>query len=313
MTAEQELEQQAREFARLEIGEKENPQRVFHVVAGAMHTLCAAILRAEERRVPPARIYELVAPARETHSGSPLFHRFQTWPRGYPGDFETIEYLFNGVNHAQPCTVPWFIEHYALHSTCTQQHRNKMAWQAGKVLQTCLRRHEPRILSVACSTSRDLRSVQRLLSGAAPRIWLNDADPEALSCSRTHLEGAGCQLEAIPGNAFRSVRKFEEGAPYDLILAGGLFDYLSERQIVWLLQRLFPLLALRGELCFTNVAGPSPHRVWLQHMANWSLIERNEPDLEKMIEESSPSSPKRVTIERDNTGLTCLAQVSLAE
>jgi hypothetical protein len=45
--------------------------------------------------VPPGRILQLVARAREVHARSPFVRRLQSWPRGYPGDFETVEYLLS--------------------------------------------------------------------------------------------------------------------------------------------------------------------------------------------------------------------------
>ena len=40
------------------------------------------------------------APARLIHGKSPFIRRAQIWPRGYPGDFETIEYLVHPINRA---------------------------------------------------------------------------------------------------------------------------------------------------------------------------------------------------------------------
>jgi extracellular factor (EF) 3-hydroxypalmitic acid methyl ester biosynthesis protein len=312
MTPEQDLEHGVDELTSIAIGRNEDPRKVYHRVAAAMHTLCAAILHAEEQQVDPERIKEMAAPARDLHSCSPFVSRLQTWPRGYAGDFETIEYLCEAANRAEPLTMPWFIESCALHSACAQQHRNKLAWQASKVLQTCLRRREARILSVACGGSRDLRMIQRPLASSAPSVWLNDSDADALTCSREHLMDSGCHFEAVPGIVFRSLRKLEEGAPYDLILTGGLFDYLSERQIVWLLQKLSALLAPGGELCFTNIAGGNPDRVWLEYMANWTLIQRDEPDIERLVQESGLQDSTHLRIERDQTGLTHLVEVALA-
>jgi extracellular factor (EF) 3-hydroxypalmitic acid methyl ester biosynthesis protein len=312
MTPEQELEDAVSPFDRMAVGENENPEKIYHRVAAAMHSLCAAILRAEESHVEKEHIRALVEPARDFHACSPLVRRFQTWPRGYAGDYETIEYLCEAVNHAEPLTVPWFIEQAALRSGCAQQHRSKIAWQATKVLQTCLQRREARILSVACGGSRHLRMVQHSIAGSVPQLWLNDVDAEALDYSRTRLTPSGCQLETIPGNVFRSVRKLEAGAPYDLILLGGLFDYLNERRGAWLLSQLSSLLTRGGKLCFTNIATGNPDRVWLEYVAGWSLIERDEKNLQSLVQESQVPGVADLSIERDPTGLTCLTELALA-
>jgi len=285
--------------------------KVYHRVAALLHTLGAAILRAEEHRVDKARIQALVEPIRDLHASSPLVHRFQTWPRGYAGDYETIEYLCDGVNRAEPLTVGWFIEQYALNSGYAQQHRGKIAWQAGKALQTCLQRREARILSVACGGSRHLGMIQHSIAGSVPRLWLNDVDAEALNFSCNRLSASGCRPETIPGNVFRSVRKLENGAPYDMILLGGLFDYLSERQGAWLLSQLSSLLGRGGRLCFTNIGKGNPDRVWMEYIAGWSLIERDEDNLQSLVQESQVEGAG-LHIERDATGLTCLTELALA-
>jgi extracellular factor (EF) 3-hydroxypalmitic acid methyl ester biosynthesis protein len=54
----------------------------------------------------------------------------QSWPRGYPGDYETIEYLCECAIKAPPGTIEYFIDQYAVTCNMSQQHRNKLTWQA---------------------------------------------------------------------------------------------------------------------------------------------------------------------------------------
>ena len=70
---------------------------------------------------------------------SPLVHRLQAWPRGYAGDFETVEWLCDARNRAQIGTVPWAIEQCSLQSPLAQQHRNKVGLQARAILSTLVR------------------------------------------------------------------------------------------------------------------------------------------------------------------------------
>ena len=63
-------------------------------------------------------------------------HRLQAWPRGYPGDFETVEWLCDARNRAEPGTVPWALEQCSLQSPLAQQHRNKVGLQGRAILAT---------------------------------------------------------------------------------------------------------------------------------------------------------------------------------
>jgi hypothetical protein len=52
--------------------------------------LGAEIARAEHAGLARAEIREMVAPVREIFARSPFVRRAQVWPRGYPGDFDTL-------------------------------------------------------------------------------------------------------------------------------------------------------------------------------------------------------------------------------
>ena len=87
------------------------------------------------------------------------FHRAGAkWPRGYPGDFETIEYLCAAENRSLPQTVQHALEELALRSSISGQHRNKVAFQAKAILAACRRTNgRGRILSIGCGGCRDIR------------------------------------------------------------------------------------------------------------------------------------------------------------
>jgi extracellular factor (EF) 3-hydroxypalmitic acid methyl ester biosynthesis protein len=266
---------------------------------------------AEKAGYGRAAIEGALEPVWELQSKSPFFYRIQTWPRGYPGDFETIEYICEGTNKSRPGTVEYFIEQHLLTCGITQQHRNKVAWQASKILETCLGSNEERrVLSVACGGSRDLRSIQSFLEAAPAQFFLNDMDADALVHSvksLPHLEG---KLHPVPGNAFSAVRTFKARGPFDLIIAGGLFDYLSERQIGWLLDKLAKCLKIGGRICFTNFAVGNPYRPWMDYLTRWRIIERSEADFVALIRGLNPSISMEVDISRDQTDLTYLIELT---
>ena len=73
---------------------------------GALYyRLGADIARAEHSGLTREQIREMVAPVREIFARSPVVRRAQVWPRGYPGDFKTIEQLVSQANRAP--RAPW--------------------------------------------------------------------------------------------------------------------------------------------------------------------------------------------------------------
>lgn len=94
-----------------------------------------AVTRIETLVWASDRIKNALAPCRRIFAESVFMKRCQVWPRGYAGDFETIEYLAGAVNGSKPGTIAWHFEQILLESPVTQQHRNKLtcqeSWNSG--------------------------------------------------------------------------------------------------------------------------------------------------------------------------------------
>src|SRR5262245_40784826 len=87
--------------------------RRYNEILAAVHGLCAAVMSEELAGTQRADVVRQLEPVRAICSRSPFISRLQHWPRGYPGDFETIEYLWRGRNTAADRTS-YDLEHYAL-------------------------------------------------------------------------------------------------------------------------------------------------------------------------------------------------------
>jgi extracellular factor (EF) 3-hydroxypalmitic acid methyl ester biosynthesis protein len=244
---------------------------------------------------------------RAIHARSPFVHRLQTWPRGYAGDFETVEYICNAVNRAPFGSVAYFCEQYSLTRGIAQQHRNKVQLQAARILQTIGRNPlQSRILSIACGSCPDLRSVPHL-DALAGEVWINDSDDAALDFAQSHLSGLGTRLHRVHGNALEMARSIDER--FDLVLAGGLFDYLPRAVAVRLIRSVARrLLAPGGVFFFTNIAAGNPYRPLIEHFGDWFLIERSEEEMLAMCD-AAGLRREQVTISRESTGLTLIVEV----
>ncbi|WP_328982045.1 hypothetical protein [Streptomyces mirabilis] len=155
------------------------------------------------------------------------------------------------------------------------------------------------------------------------------ARPDALRYALTHLPPATrAQTAAAPGNVLRTAAHLAaDHGPFDLVLAGGLFDYLEERfaraLIRTTLSRLprLPRLPRLSRLCrpggtfyFSNIATPNPYAALMTHIGRWNLVERTPADIEADVRAAAP--PGTVTgldITADATGLTLFATVRRAD
>ena len=290
-------------LAGLEAHTPGDPAIAFHRVIASIHDICAALSDAEAAGCPHEQLRMAARAAREIHGASPFVRRLQEWPRGYPGDFETIEWLCRAMNGAAQGTFGAALESYALTSAIAQQHRNKVQFQADCIRDTILRRPDCRVLSIACGSSPDIRAVAPL-AGPGVSFVLCDGDAAALEFSRRQLEAVTARCEFVHGMVPRVLGRVARYGPFDLVYAGGLFDYLPDRlatRTLAIARRT--LLAPGGRLVFTNIASGNPFRVWLEYLANWTLIERTAADVRRLCTDAELET---VRIERDATGLAFL-------
>jgi extracellular factor (EF) 3-hydroxypalmitic acid methyl ester biosynthesis protein len=103
------------------------------------------------------------------------------------------------------------------------------------------------------------------------------------------------------------LRRVRAHGPFDLILAGGLFDYLPDRLAVRTIAESWRLLAPGGRMVFTNIAVGNPFRVWIEYMGDWTLIERTESDIERLCLAADVAAP---AMQREATALAILATIT---
>jgi extracellular factor (EF) 3-hydroxypalmitic acid methyl ester biosynthesis protein len=294
-------------FVRLDSQADPRSDRVFHEVVGAIHLLCGAIAYAEASGLSASQIRHEVEPARSIHARSPLAAHLQRWPRGYMGDFEVIERLMSPRNTAAPGTIEYWIEHYALHSAVAQQHRNKVSRQQELIEEVAVRDTPARVLLIACGSAPDLRRISREAWRQATFV-LNDADDDALAfCARglsEHLD----RVTFVSGSVFKRLTRLRDLGPYDLVLAGGLFDYLPERAASVLIRTVTErLLTPGGRFFFTNISAGNPFRHWIEYLADWMLIERSESQVARLIQDAAKDSACDFELARDASNLSILA------
>ncbi len=284
----------------------------YQVTISGMHSICAEIVLCEEAGIQKETISEIVLPAREIQGKSPFINRLQKWPRGYPGDFETIEYLWQAENKAPVNTIEYYCEEYALKCPAAQQHRNKITTQSNIMLHTLVNpKKQKKILSISSGNTMDLRVIKHFLEDTHHKIVLLDADEEAFTFSKRNLEEILPQCVFIQGFAtFSQVQeKLKALGPFDLVTTGGLFDYLKDRHIAKLIRFIYnDLLTDGGELFFTNFNTGNPFRAWMEYMANWVLIERSLSDIEKIIKDSGIDHCDFV-FSKEPTGLTNIVRL----
>ncbi|MBM7169305.1 hypothetical protein JQK87_12925 [Streptomyces sp. G44] len=275
-----------------------------------------SVSRCLDAAVPEEHIKRALRPLRAAVRASPLVLRAQEQRRGYPGDFEIIEHIVSGRNEAEPGTVGWYIDSFLQASPITQQHRNKIAHQEELIRRGLAARpydrQGRRILLIACGGAADLRTVEPELFDDGDVVVLNDVDPDALAHARAHVAtGVNKHISEVCGNVFTALPELGALGPYDLILAGGLFDYLEDRYARLLITyAMTRLCAPGGVFYFSNISAGNPFGQLMKYLADWPLIERGESGVDALVAAAAPNQTQRAVTCRDATELTLLTQLT---
>jgi extracellular factor (EF) 3-hydroxypalmitic acid methyl ester biosynthesis protein len=279
-----------------------------HMVVSQVHSLLATILELESLGVAKETIHAAVTDVREMHADSPLIARMQTWPRGYAGDYETVEMILSGRCVSQKGTLAYHLERYVLDCPASQQHRNKVAVQANLIRSTMTENPEAAILVVACGGCPDLRMLFDELKTFRGQLWLNDIDKEALESSAGRIAQVLPHVKSEPGNVVELLRGAKSLPRFDLIVAGGLFDYLDDRVARFVIKGAYSCLRPRGRFFFTNI-GSNPYRPWMEYCGEWFLRERDAETLRSLVIESGVPA-QNIRLSTETTGLTNLIELA---
>ena len=250
------------EVAAFETAFSRSARPSMHATIALMHRLCAIIEEALAAGHSRTTVWQLVAPARAVHARSAFIRRLQSWPRGYPGDFETVEWLADPRPRCADTDPVYWVEWYALNCAIAQQHRNKLGWQHKLVKLS----GNQRILNIGCGGCADVAIDPTIVAGAD--IVLLDSDPDALALARSRLEMAA-SVKCLARDVIRGLNELVRLGPYGLIVCGGLFDYLSDAVISRLLRTLHQrALAPGGKIAFTNISSSNEFRIWIEFLAS---------------------------------------------
>lgn len=289
---------------------KENYTYYYNKIHAHICSIAYAIREEELKGRTKEEIYQDMKEVRKILHEVPFMARTQDWPRGYQGDFETIEHLYWGINKAPYNSFVYFIEEFALRSPTAQQHRNKVEYQAKLILDTILSNDKTNILSIGCGSCLDVRSIQKHIQHKDFSLVLNDLDLDALEFSIKELQLIKDKCTLVNENIIRS-QKVRHLAPYDLIITGGVFDYLNDKTIKLLLRNFREnLMKEDGRFFFTNIKRENPLRTEIEYLGNWNLIERDKEDIIGICLDSG-FNLDQILISQDNTQFTFLVELTL--
>jgi len=223
--------------------------------------------------------------------------RWYSKPRGYAGDFLSIEWIYQdrpeGTGRLGPVLDRCFLDVPA-----AQAVRNRRGLLVEEIKKTMEESHDctTRVLSMACGPARELFDIFAMLSDPDQLMaTCLDIDLQALAFvadlrDRRQLE-QNIRLEH--GNLIHLVagRQKIDLAPLHLAYSIGLIDYFNDAFVVKLLDFVHDRLRPGGRVILGNFHPRNPTKAFMDHVLDWKLIHRDEADMNRLFQESTFRSP----------------------
>jgi extracellular factor (EF) 3-hydroxypalmitic acid methyl ester biosynthesis protein len=217
-------------------------------------------------------------------------------PRGYPGDFMTLEMIYQnsprGTSRIGPVLDRCFLE--APFAAAVRDRRAVMAREVATRAQAA---GEPlRVTALACGPAQEVfDAFEQVGDPAKIRATLVDFDPQALAMAAEKREKARLreQVNMVGINPVYLAlgRASLDVEPQDVIYGLGLTDYFDDALYLKLLDLLHGLLKPGGRVILGNFHTGNPCRAFMDHVLEWRLAHRREEDLNRLFGSSKFEAP----------------------
>jgi predicted acylesterase/phospholipase RssA len=225
---------------------------------------------------------------------SPFMKRCFEKPRGYAGDYQMMNYVYdNDVFNAQT-NMGKLINFYLFSSAPTNAIRNRAKIIQGIIQQKILDKSPLKVASIACGPAREVSSMSDRLPENLKNvkiIWtLLDQDNESLEYARSTIKSEKIiEPKFVAAGIKQFIKKEIELGEQDLIYSLGLFDYLEDKVAGILISRLYDELKPGGMLLVGNFHPRNPLRVLMEGAVQWYLIHRTEEELLTLGKTGAPN------------------------
>ena len=237
-----------------------------------------------------------------------VFNRSFTKPRGYPGDYQLLTAIYNGV--PKSFGFGGYVDRYLLNFTLARAVVARM-WSARRFLMDELARRRGRvaILNVASGACREYLGGFESSIDREARITCVDNDQEALDFAQSQvtapLSRSGISVNFVRHNALRmtsassNIRRFGMS---DVIYSVGLCDYIPNEYLIPLLAGWRESLADGGIVYVAFKDCLLYDKTEYQWLMDWYFFQRTEQDCRNLFL-SAGFEPSEIETSRDATGV----------
>ena len=236
--------------------------------------------------------------------------RFYSKPRGYAGDFFTIELIYENVPRGTG-RIGAMLDKCFLESSPSKAVRNRRSLLADEI-QLVIKENQGRatsVTSLACGPAQELFDVfDQLEDTRQLKASCLDIDMQALAFVSEKRDKHRLQnrIRLIEANlVYLALGRHKlDLSDQDLIYSTGLIDYFNDELVVKLLNWIYDQLRPGGKVIVGNIHTPNSWKAIMDYLLDWKLIYRNEEDMDRLFSNSAfGRPPTRIRFEEEKMNL----------
>lgn len=220
-------------------------------------------------------------PFRHLIHQDPLTYRAFSKPRGYQGDAELLDIIYekswHGIIEKNISKVGQAIFDYTINCSAPEAVRVRRVQLTKMLNEMCYRYNKPEILSVACGHLRELDQFMNCKQLPFGRFVGLDQDETSLASVNKRLSHLGVETLS------KSIRHVLSGKAtpdtFDFIYSAGLYDYLAPRLAQKLTMAMFKTVKPGGCLVIMNYLPDNEDVGFMEAYMDWNLIYRDKEDM----------------------------------
>jgi extracellular factor (EF) 3-hydroxypalmitic acid methyl ester biosynthesis protein len=229
-------------------------------------------------------------------------------PRGYAGDFLTIDWMYRnepgGVAPLGPLIDRLFLERPTVRAA-----RSRRGLLAEEIALALARGGgSVRVTSLACGPAAEFFDVFKENPGVKLQATLVDIDFQALAFVEERRNAAGLtkrmRLEHANLVYLATGRSTLDLKDQNLVYSIGLIDYFEDQFVIALLNWIHGCLAPGGKVILGNFHPRNPDRAFMDLILDWKLIHRTEEDMNRLFNASTFRRPcTEIRFEREGINM----------
>ncbi len=255
---------------------------------------------------------------------SKLFNRAFEKPLGYAGDYEMMNIIYRNDFEGDD-VFSQIMNKIDCDGSGARAVRNRRSYLYDKIMKTMEKgmytgEGALKIMSVACGPAMEVYDVLVSLKG---KRLSREVEFIGIDQDRNAINDASSRINPLcKGRSDFKVKLLEDNIKrlivgkevnnemykgINLIYSAGLFDYLSERASMRLVNRLYNFLAPDGLLIIGNFGSYNPQRFIMEYGAEWYLFHRSEEDLKALA--SGVPEDASMEVEREPEGVNLFLNI----